>query len=52
MGGKSRNMHKAKEIDRRGASDKVAVVGIKDRATNQVNAEVVDSTNSAPRICL
>ena len=49
MGGKGRNMHKAKRerLTGRGASDKVAVVGTKDRATNQVNAEVVDSTSSA-----
>ena len=43
MDGKSRNMHKLKreQLTGLGPADKVAVVGIKDRATNQVDAQVV-----------
>lgn len=46
MGGKRRNMHKSKrqEFDGRGPQGKTAVVGVKDRATNQVSAEVVQNT--------
>ena len=47
MGGKRRNMSKAKrrQLEGRGAVGKTAVVGVKDRATNEVRAEVVDSTD-------
>ena len=46
MGGKARNMHKDKraQLTGRGPADKVAVVGIKDRETNFVNAEVMVET--------
>ena len=48
VGGKRRNMPKAarKELDGRGPVGKVAVVGAKDRATKQVAAQVVASTDS------
>ena len=48
MGGKRRNMHKAKrkELYGRGAVGKTAVVGVKDRATNKVSAVVVKNTDS------
>lgn len=44
MGGKRRNMHKAKreQLTGRGSAGKVAVVGMKDRATNQIDAQVVE----------
>ena len=44
MGGKRKNMHKARRepLTGRGASGKVAVVGMRDRATNEINAQVVD----------
>ena len=47
MGGKRRNMSrsKRKELIGRGAVGKTAVVGAKDRATNQVAAKVVRSTD-------
>ena len=47
MGGKRRNMSNAqrKELTGRGAVGKTAVVGVKDRATNQVAAKVVTSTD-------
>ena len=49
IGGKRKNMSisKCKELEgtRRGAVGKTAVVGAKDRATNQVAAKVVTSTN-------
>ena len=47
FGGRSRNMHRSarKALTGRGAVDKVAVVGVKDRATNQVSAEVVPDTS-------
>jgi len=53
FGGKRRNMSNAqrRELARegagRGAVGKVAVVGAKDRATNQVRAEVVEATDKA-----
>ena len=48
VGGKRRNMPKSKrkELDGRGPTGKVAVVGAKDRATKQVAAQVVASTDS------
>lgn len=47
FGGKRKNMSKSKreELTGRGTAGKVAVVGIKDRATKQVAARVVDQTN-------
>ena len=48
VGGKARNMHAAKRRERihgRGPVDKTAVVGVKDRATNQVAAQVVESVD-------
>ena len=46
MGGKERNKHQAKKLKAgRGAVGKVAVVGMKDRETNRVTAEVVESTD-------
>ena len=47
VGGKRRNMHKAKreQLTGRGASGKVAVVGMKDRATNRVDAKVVEGVS-------
>ncbi len=51
FGGKRRNMSNAKRKELadtgRGAVGKVAVVGAKDRASNQVQAEVVDATDAA-----
>ena len=50
MGGKRRNMSNAKRKELagtgRGAVGKTAVVGIKDRATNEVRAEVVTETDA------
>ena len=48
MGGKRRNMPKSrrKELNGRGAVGKVAVVGIKDRTSKKVSAEVVENTDS------
>ena len=48
MGGKRRNMPKAKraEMEGRGAVGKTAVVGMKDRETNQVRAQVVERTDA------
>ena len=48
FGGKRRNMPKAKRaaMTGRGAAGKTAVVGVKDRDTNEVRAEVVDATDS------
>ena len=45
MGGKRANMPRAKraELTGRGAVGKTAIVGAKDRATNQVTAQVVES---------
>ena len=44
VGGKSKSMHASKRerLTGRGGVDKVAVAGIKDRATNRVSAAVVD----------
>ena len=49
MGGKRRNMTKAKrkELKGRGATGKTAVVGAKDRATRKVTARVVPATDKA-----
>ena len=49
MGGKRANMSKSKreKLSGRGTVGKTAVVGAKDRATNQVRAQVVESTNKA-----
>ena len=48
IGGKESNKHSSKKLNQgRGAVGKVAVVGMKDRETNQVLAEVVESTNKA-----
>ena len=45
IGGKERNKHESKKLHAgRGAVGKMAVVGIKDRATNEVHAMSVDST--------
>ena len=42
-GGKEGNEHKSKKLNAaRGAVGKTAVVGIKDRATNEINAEVIE----------
>ena len=46
MGGKEKNKHQSKKLKAgRGAVGNVAVVGMKDRETNQVTAEVVESTD-------
>ena len=47
MGGKRRNMSSAKRktLEGRGTSGKTAVLGAKDRASNQVSATVVESTD-------
>ena len=46
MGGKERNKHQSRKLKAgRGPVGKVAVVGMKDRETNQVSAEVVESTD-------
>ena len=48
MGGKEANKHADKKLHAgRGSVGKTAVVGIKDRETNQVNAEVVDQVDKA-----
>ena len=48
IGGKERNKHESKRLHAgRGAIGKAAVVGMKDRETNQVNAEVVEFTDKA-----
>lgn len=49
VGGKRRNMSNAKrkELSGRGSVGKVAVAGIKDRATKQVRAMVVERTDKA-----
>ena len=49
FGGKRKNMSNAKRatLEGRGAVGKTAVVGMKDRATNQVRAGVVESTDKA-----
>ena len=46
VGGKERNKHESKKLRAgRGTVGKTAVVGMKDRATNQVAAEVVEDTS-------
>ncbi len=47
VGGKRRNMSNSKraELEGRGSVGKTAVVGMKDRETNRVEAEVVESTD-------
>ena len=49
FGGKRKNMSNAKRkaATGRGAVDKTAVVGAKDRATNQVSAKVIQGTDKA-----
>ena len=48
IGGKETNKHASKKLNQgRGTVGKAAVVGIKDRKTNQVRTEVVESTNKA-----
>lgn len=47
MGGKEKNKHASKKLNAgRGAVGKTAVVGAKDRETNQVSARVVEQTDS------
>lgn len=48
FGGRRRNMPKAKResLEGRGVSGKTAVIGLKDRATNQVKATVVKRTDA------
>ena len=48
FGGKRRNMHaaKRKELDGRGPTGKTAVVGMKNRETKQVIAQVVERTDA------
>ena len=48
IGGKRKNMHKSQreKLTGRGAVGKVAVLGVKDRATKQVVAKVAESTDS------
>ena len=46
IGGKEKNKHESKKLHAgRGAVGKTAVVGVKDRETNQVDAQVVESTD-------
>ena len=46
MGGKERNKHESKKLNAgRGTVGKTAVVGAKDRDTNQVTAQVVEKTD-------
>ena len=46
IGGKEGNKHESKKLHAgRGTVGKIAVVGVKDRETNQVNAKVVDTAN-------
>ena len=48
MGGKERNKHESKRLHAgRGAVGKVAVAGVKDRATGRVSAAVVERTDGA-----
>ena len=47
LGGKEANKHSSKKLRRgRGTVGKVAVVGIKDRETGQVNTKVVEATDA------
>ena len=47
FGGVRKNMHRAKRkgLTGRGTANKIAVAGVKDRATNQVSASVVEGTD-------
>ena len=46
IGGKEKNKHGSKKLKAgRGAVGKVAIVGMKDRNTNRVSAEVIESTD-------
>ena len=46
MGGKEKNKHGSKKLKQgRGAVGKVAVMGMKDRETNRVSAEAIESTD-------
>ena len=46
IGGKEGNKHASKKLNAgRGTVGKTAVVGVKDRATNRINAEVTESTD-------
>ena len=48
MGGKEKNKHSIKKLKAgRGTTGKVAVIGAKDRETNNVKAQVIVSTNKA-----
>ena len=48
IGGKESNKHASKKLNAgRGTVGKIAVAGIKDRDSNQVNVEVVESTNKS-----
>ena len=48
IGGLEKNKHESKKLRAgRGAVGKTPVVGVKDRATNKVSAEVVESTDKA-----
>ena len=48
IGGKEGNKHESKKLRAgRGTVGKTAVVGVKDRATNQVKTQVVESTDAA-----
>lgn len=48
MGGRRRNMKRSKRegLTGRGTVDKIPVVGFRDRATNQISAQVVSNTTS------
>ena len=46
MGGKDRNKHASKRSGVRGPSGKTAVIGMKDRASKQVRAKVVEKTDA------
>ena len=45
VGGKERNKHSEKKLHERSTEGKTAVVGMKDRDTNQVTAKVVSATD-------
>ena len=47
IGGKERNKHESKRSHTRGPSGKTPVAGVKDRATNRVDASVVQRTDGA-----
>ena len=47
VGGKEKNKHKSKKLKSgRGTVGKIAVVGVKDRETNRVRTQVVETTNT------